>query len=60
MVEVLWESNKDLRKTVTENVPLGRLADPIEIAKAILFLASDDSSYITGTELIVDGGMTAI
>ncbi|PZC43248.1 MAG: 3alpha(or 20beta)-hydroxysteroid dehydrogenase [Chloroflexi bacterium] len=60
MVEVLWESNKDLKKTVTENVPLGRLADPIEIAKAILFLASDDSSYITGTELIVDGGMTAI
>ena len=60
MVEVLWESNKDLRKTVTENVPLGRLAEPIEIAKAVLFLASDDSSYITGTELIVDGGMTAI
>lgn len=37
-------------------IPMGRLADPIEIAQAILFLASEDSSYITGSELLVDGG----
>ena len=60
MVEVIWNSSPDLKKTVTENVPLGRLAEPYEIAKTVLFLASDDSSYMTGSELIVDGGMTAI
>tara|TARA_Y100000590_G_scaffold463778_1_gene631368 strand:+ start:1068 stop:1832 length:765 start_codon:yes stop_codon:yes gene_type:complete len=60
MVEVIWKSSPGIRKTVTENVPLGRLAEPSEIAKTVLFLASDDSSYMTGSELIVDGGMTAI
>ena len=39
-------------------VPLGRFADPDEIANAVLFLASEESSFVTGTELIVDGGAT--
>jgi NAD(P)-dependent dehydrogenase (short-subunit alcohol dehydrogenase family) len=41
-------------------VPLGRMGSPDEVAKVILLLASDDSSYVTGIELFVDGGMAQI
>jgi NAD(P)-dependent dehydrogenase (short-subunit alcohol dehydrogenase family) len=47
-------------KTLASNVPLGRLGTPDEIAKAVVFLASDDSSYVTGTELFVDGGIAQV
>ena len=43
-----------------EKVPMGRLGTPEEIASVILFLASDESSFITGAELAVDGGYTAL
>ena len=49
------------RKTMISNsVPLGRFGTPDEIAKAVVFLASDDASYITGTELFVDGGFAQV
>jgi NAD(P)-dependent dehydrogenase (short-subunit alcohol dehydrogenase family) len=47
-------------KMIKGGVPLGRLGTPDEIAKAAVFLASDDSSYVTGIELFVDGGMAQV
>ncbi|MGP4075405.1 SDR family NAD(P)-dependent oxidoreductase [Halobacillus sp. K22] len=41
-----------------QDIPLGRIGQPIEIARVAAFLASDESSYCTGTEIVVDGGMT--
>ena len=43
-----------------QNCPLGRVAEPEEIAYGVLYLASDESSYVTGSELIIDGGRAAI
>ncbi|MGY3443255.1 SDR family oxidoreductase [Bradyrhizobium sp. USDA 4473] len=39
-------------------VPLGRSAEPQEVSQAILFLLSDESSYLTGSEIVIDGGPT--
>ncbi|MSQ11458.1 MAG: glucose 1-dehydrogenase [Dehalococcoidia bacterium] len=47
------------RQQVEATIPLGRIAQPEEIANCALFLASEDASYVTGAELIVDGGMYA-
>ncbi|HEX6120172.1 MAG TPA: SDR family oxidoreductase, partial [Dongiaceae bacterium] len=45
-------------KSMADMVPLGRLGTPRDVANAVLFLASDDAAYITGTTIIVDGGQT--
>ena len=47
-------------KRLSAAAPLGRPGTPDEVAKAVVFLASDDSSYITGTELFVDGGFAQV
>jgi NAD(P)-dependent dehydrogenase (short-subunit alcohol dehydrogenase family) len=54
------EAAEERMKTISSSVPLGRFGTPDEIAKAVVFLASDDSSYITGTELFVDGGFAQV
>jgi NAD(P)-dependent dehydrogenase (short-subunit alcohol dehydrogenase family) len=54
------ETAKQRSKMIPSSVPLGRLGRPEEIAKAVVFLASDDSSYIAGTELFVDGGFAQV
>ena len=48
------------KKMIAETIPLGRFGTPDETAKAVVFLASDDSSYITGIELFVDGGFAQV
>jgi 3-oxoacyl-[acyl-carrier protein] reductase len=47
----------EVRKNYAERIPLGRIADPAEIADPIVFIASDASRYVTGLELLVDGGI---
>src|SRR5882672_10385804 len=54
------EALLQMKKEMENNVPLGRLGDPDEIAKAVSFLASDEASYVSGTELYVDGGVAQI
>jgi NAD(P)-dependent dehydrogenase (short-subunit alcohol dehydrogenase family) len=54
------ETGQQRMAAIFTTVPLGRLGRPDEIAKAVVFLASEDSSYITGTELFVDGGFAQV
>jgi NAD(P)-dependent dehydrogenase (short-subunit alcohol dehydrogenase family) len=54
------EVGEQRKKLISDAVPLGRFGTPEEIAKAVVFLASDDASYITGTELFVDGGFAQV
>jgi NAD(P)-dependent dehydrogenase (short-subunit alcohol dehydrogenase family) len=54
------EGAEERMKTISNSVPLGRFGTPDEIAEAVVFLASDDSSYITRTELFVDGGSAQV
>jgi NAD(P)-dependent dehydrogenase (short-subunit alcohol dehydrogenase family) len=54
------EAAEEHMKAISSSVPLGRFGTPDEIAKAVVFLASDDSSYVTGTELFVDGGFAQV
>jgi NAD(P)-dependent dehydrogenase (short-subunit alcohol dehydrogenase family) len=54
------EQLQQIQAGLVASVPMGRMGTPDEIAKAAVFLASDDSSFVTGIELFVDGGMAQI
>jgi NAD(P)-dependent dehydrogenase (short-subunit alcohol dehydrogenase family) len=54
------EVGEERKKMIANSVPLGRFGTPDEVAKAVVFLASDDSSYVTGAELFVDGGFAQV
>lgn len=54
------EQSEQFKKNLVNTVPMGRMGNPDEVAKVVSFLASDESSYITGIELFVDGGLAQI
>ncbi len=54
-----WQKNPLAKKKLSQNIPLQRIGSPKDIANTILFLLSDEGNYITGTEIIIDGGITA-
>lgn len=54
------EEIEQIKASLVAIIPMGRMGSPDEVAKAVSFLASDDSSYVTGIELFVDGGMAQI
>ena len=54
-----WKKNPESKKNLSEVIPLKRVGKPTDIANSAIFLLSDESSFITGTELIIDGGLRA-
>ena len=54
-----WQDKPELQEHVAQSIPLGRIGTTQDLSNACLFLLSDEASFITGTELIVDGGVTA-
>ena len=52
-------SDPELLAQSLSHIPLGRIGDPEDIALGVLYLASDESSFITGSELVIDGGFSA-
>lgn len=52
------EDTRSILEALAKKIPLGRVAEPIEVSNLVLFLASDESSYSTGSEFIIDGGLS--
>ena len=58
-MQVRWKKNPKAKKNLEKFIPLNKVGKPQDISNACMFLLSDEASYITGTELIVDGGITS-
>ena len=58
-MQIRWKKNPQAKKNLEKFIPLNKVGKPEDISNASLFLLSDQANYITGTELIVDGGITA-
>ena len=58
-MQIRWKKNPKVRKKIERFIPLNKIGKPEDIANASMFLLSDQAGYITGTELIVDGGITS-
>jgi NAD(P)-dependent dehydrogenase (short-subunit alcohol dehydrogenase family) len=56
---MLAQASDEVRQTLSAQIPAKRLGNPEEVAAAALFLASDESTYVSGAELVIDGGMSA-
>ena len=54
-----WKKNPKAKKNLEKFIPLKRVGKPIDIANTCMFLLSEQANYITGTEIIVDGGLTS-
>ena len=54
-----WKKKPSMKRNLEKNIPLKKVGKPEDIANGIMFLLSDQSKYITGTEIIIDGGITA-
>lgn len=59
MQQVALRDNPEQYEILNNTIPMRRMGRPEEVAQCVLFLASDDAAYVTGTELVVDGGLTA-
>jgi len=60
LIRSYLDSQPGVEEALNKSVPLGRLGDPNEVARAVLFLASSESSFVAGHELFVDGGVAAV
>ncbi|HEX3468474.1 MAG TPA: glucose 1-dehydrogenase [Candidatus Elarobacter sp.] len=58
-IVALARDQEKMERALTAQVPLGRVAQPREVADAIVYLLSDESAFVTGSELVIDGGLTA-
>lgn len=56
---MLGDHREEMIAQIASDIPMGRLGQPEDVADAVLFLASEESKYITGIELVIDGGILA-